>query len=116
MDPRKTIIAFPKDLGKTTKKEIDEGLLLVDKQVGQYGISSGFVEESSNFEGWKTIAFNPQTLKSELIDFESKSVDYFKSIFKVVISTENLRDYLDSKKNYYSILFSTGLSYLLIRT
>lgn len=44
---------------------------LVDKQVKKYGTGTGFVEEASNFEGWKTIAFNPQTLKSEIVEITS---------------------------------------------
>lgn len=44
---------------------------LVDRQFNENIYENGFVERTRNFSGWKTFAFNPKTLKTELVDITS---------------------------------------------
>lgn len=67
LDWKTPITAFDK---KGNVKIIEIGKL-VDREINKFGIGNGFVEEASNLSGWKTIAFNPQTLKAETVDISS---------------------------------------------
>ncbi len=67
LDQKTPITVFDKD----GNMEICGIGKLVDREIKKFGVGNGFVEEAANFSGWKTIAFNPQTLKSELVDITS---------------------------------------------
>ncbi|MFH1256735.1 MAG: LAGLIDADG family homing endonuclease [Candidatus Diapherotrites archaeon] len=44
---------------------------LVDREIKKFGVSDGYVDEAANLSGWKTIAFNPLTLKAEKVEITS---------------------------------------------
>ncbi len=51
-----------KEIGKFTEELFEKSKLILD---------NGFVQERPNFERYSTFAFNPKTLKSELVDITS---------------------------------------------
>lgn len=67
LDSKTPVTVFDKD----DQMHIVEIGKLVDHEIKKYGVNDGFAQTASNIRGWKTIAFNPQTLKAEMVEINS---------------------------------------------